>query len=472
MKYTILHISDIHKSSEVDYDSLLQSLKRDLDSYTSNEGILKPSFIVVSGDLIQGAYTDQEIADQYMEVEAFLNKICNLYLDNNRKRCIIVPGNHDVNRRITGLSITPSTKSYVECCKEYFSQSTKLRWSWKERTFYEIYDVVTYKRRFELFVSFYNHFYAGIRTYPADPDKEAYVYTDDEYSVTFCGLNSCCNLDHLCDTGNIAEEAVNSVGAELNSSYNKGYLNIAVWHHHYYGKPLETNYMDRAILTDLLINDVHIGLFGHQHQIQVAEEYSDMFLAKNEQTQKLLLISSETLFGTKKELAFGNHRQYNVIEIDQHNGFANIDINIREDKNPNPNNKIPHWAMKALPNAINKIHCQVHLKKLSESQILLEIDRQCKKSGDYKKACEALKQLQEETHISYDKLFKMYLKEIKDYDYVYKNIKEIKTVEDAILKIVAAMQLNDDVKKQELLADPQLQNFEDNNVKTLLQTLK
>ena len=83
MKYTILHISDIHKSSEVDYDSLLQSLKRDLDSYTSNEGILKPSFIVVSGDLIQGAYTDQEIVNQYMEVEAFLDKICNLYLDNN-----------------------------------------------------------------------------------------------------------------------------------------------------------------------------------------------------------------------------------------------------------------------------------------------------------------------------------------------------------------------------------------------------
>lgn len=75
MKYTILHISDIHKSSEVDYDSLLQSLKRDLDSYTSNEGILKPSFIVVSGDLIQGAYTDQEIVNQYMEVEAFLDKI-------------------------------------------------------------------------------------------------------------------------------------------------------------------------------------------------------------------------------------------------------------------------------------------------------------------------------------------------------------------------------------------------------------
>lgn len=58
MKYTILHISDIHKSKDVQYNSLLQSLKKNLDTYVNEEGILKPSFIVVSGDLIQGAYTD------------------------------------------------------------------------------------------------------------------------------------------------------------------------------------------------------------------------------------------------------------------------------------------------------------------------------------------------------------------------------------------------------------------------------
>lgn len=64
------------------------------------------------------------------------------------------------------------------------------------------------------------------------------------------------------------------------------------------------------------------------------------------------------------------------------------------------------------------------------------------------------------------------MKEIKDYEYVYDNLKEIHTVEDAVLKIVATIQLNDKVKKQELLSDPQLLNIEDNNVKSLLQKLK
>lgn len=128
--------------------------------------------------------------------------------------------------------------------------------------------------------------------------------------------------------------------------------------------------------------------------------------------------------------------------------------------------------MKALQNSTNKIHYQLRLKTMSVDQMLLLIDRKCKDNGDYKAACEAIKQLEEETHVSYDKFFKNYLKEIKDYEYVYDNLKEIHTVEDAVLKIVATIQLNDKVKKQELLSDPQLLNIEDNNVKSLLQTLK
>lgn len=162
MKYSIIHISDIHKSDDVDYESLYQSLKRDLDAYTSHEGIVKPSFIVVSGDLIQGAYTDEEINEQYSDVEDFLDKICKLYLDGNRKRCIVVPGNHDVNRRITKASVILSSKPYNENLKEYFSQASNLRWNWKDRNFYEINDAENYKKRFDLFVSFYNHFYEAI----------------------------------------------------------------------------------------------------------------------------------------------------------------------------------------------------------------------------------------------------------------------------------------------------------------------
>ena len=64
------------------------------------------------------------------------------------------------------------------------------------------------------------------------------------------------------------------------------------------------------------------------------------------------------------------------------------------------------------------------------------------------------------------------MKEVSDYGYVYDNIKEIHSVEDAVLKLVAVSQLNDVDKKKALLEDPQLQAMDDMNVKTLLNTLK
>ena len=65
-----------------------------------------------------------------------------------------------------------------------------------------------------------------------------------------------------------------------------------------------------------------------------------------------------------------------------------------------------------------------------------------------------------------------YLKEVRNYEYVYDNIKEIHSVEDAVLKLVAASQLNDVDKKKALLEDPQLQAMDDMNVKALLNALK
>ena len=79
MKYSILHISDIHKPSGVEYTSLFQSLRRDFGCYTENEGILPPSFIIVSGDIIEGAYSDAEIKQQYDNVSLFLTEICHFF---------------------------------------------------------------------------------------------------------------------------------------------------------------------------------------------------------------------------------------------------------------------------------------------------------------------------------------------------------------------------------------------------------
>ena len=79
-KFSILHISDIHKIEDVTYQSLLNSIKKDMANW-NNEGIQKPRFIVISGDLIQGAKTNGEIEMQYQEVTWLLEELTKLILD-------------------------------------------------------------------------------------------------------------------------------------------------------------------------------------------------------------------------------------------------------------------------------------------------------------------------------------------------------------------------------------------------------
>lgn len=472
MKYSILHISDIHKIPGVEYDPLVQSLRRDLDLYTTNEGIIAPYFIVVSGDLIQGAYSENDIREQYNEVETFLKNICEIFLQNDRNRIIIVPGNHDVSRVASKSSMIPTLRDNNLCKESFFSGAHDIRWSWAEQKFYEITDTDTYSKRFELFIEFYNRFFDGIREYPKKPEEQAYVVINHDKKVCFACFNSCNHLDHLCDTGCISDDALTSIGKELTDCHNSGYLNIAVWHHHFYGRPMESNYMDRDILNDLLSCNINMGLFGHQHYSQVAEEYSDLLLCKDDSVQKMLLVSSGTLFGGKKVLAENCRRQYNIIEIDYSNGFAHIDINIREDFNPKKDNKIPRWKVRPLPNSTNKVHYDIPLRKLSADSLVLLVDRQCKVDGDFIKACESIKLIEQEMGINLNTLFKNYLKEVKDYNYMFANVGKVQTVEDALLKIVAARETNNPAYIADVLADTDIVNLNDSFINTQLQTLK
>ncbi|MCM1139409.1 MAG: metallophosphoesterase [Muribaculum sp.] len=470
MRYTILHISDIHKSPEMKYDSLLQSLERDMCHYTENEEILKPSFIVVSGDIIQGALTDTGIRNQYAEVEVFLDGLCNLFLEGDRQKLIMVPGNHDVNRSKSLSSMNPSTDTKKKARDKYFSGSPSVRWSWKDFKFYNIIDQNLYNSRFDLFIEFYNRFYNGIRQFPKDPVKEAFLVKNDEYKVTFACFNSCHQLDHLCFTGCIPEEAIVSVGGSLIDSYNSGYLNIAVWHHHFYGAPLTTNYIDRNFLTYLLEYNVQVGLFGHQHYSQIAEEFSDLQLYKDDQIQRLLLVSSGTLFGCDKELGAGKRRQYNLIEIEQTNGVAKVSVNIREDRNPHANSLCPIWHCHALSNPSNKIIRNIELRKLSEEMQLLEIDRKVRSDGDYISACERLLELKLD-NIRKKSLWLEYLSRVQNFEYVYNSLSIVDSIEKAILKITAAIKLDDPSKKQKITEDPFINASTDSNVIDLLKML-
>lgn len=79
-KFSILHVSDLHKMDGTTYESLLQSLLTDRDSYVA-AGVLSPSYVVISGDLIKGGSTDEEIQNQYSEVKQFLESLTNQFLE-------------------------------------------------------------------------------------------------------------------------------------------------------------------------------------------------------------------------------------------------------------------------------------------------------------------------------------------------------------------------------------------------------
>ncbi|HWP96002.1 MAG TPA: metallophosphoesterase, partial [Syntrophomonadaceae bacterium] len=60
---SILHISDLHRSQAFPISNtvLINSLEKDLERYVTNEDIPKPSLIIVSGDIVNGKGTMDEI---------------------------------------------------------------------------------------------------------------------------------------------------------------------------------------------------------------------------------------------------------------------------------------------------------------------------------------------------------------------------------------------------------------------------
>lgn len=398
MSYSILQISDLHKMQDTSYNSLLQTLKTDREQYIS-EGILPPKYIVVCGDLIQGGSSCEEIENQYKEVENFLGDLVQDFLNGDKNRIFIVPGNHDVNRMVSkeSMAILPNN---AEKIKEYtnslYDPSNNTRWNWGDLSFYKISDKDLYKHRFDCFKKFYNSFFSDIRRkYPEDSIKTAYIVKYPEDRLALVGFNSCNYLDHLNFAGNIDEDSIASVSDELRNLYNHGYLNIGVWHHHSYGSPYETNYMNRDIFNSMAIQDyIKIGLYGHQHKVEIAEEYTSRIYYDDDQrkSNKMLLISSGTLFGGDKTLPTGVKRQYNIIEINNNHGNVDVEINIREDINPSRNSKIPIW--KSFPIAYsenNKIKAEVICKDYSVEDVIREIDNSTRESNNYEKGYVELK---------------------------------------------------------------------------------
>ena len=455
--FSILHISDLHKLEGIKYEALLQSLLTDKESYVA-AGVPAPKYVVVSGDLIHGGDDINTIRNQYGETKGFLVDVVNEFLDHDKKRMMIVPGNHDVSFPHSKNSMMPeSNVNNMQNLALYRDNHPNIRWNWKELSFYKISDNEQYRKRFDMFREFYNDFYGGERLYPNDPQLFAECYSFYEDRVSFALFNSCMRLDHLNDTADIDDEAIASVIPKLRSSYNRGYLNVAVWHHHFYGAPRETNYLDREVINKMSHSYIQMGLFGHQHISQIAEFYGgDLALEESPDNQRVLLVSSGSLFGGKKELPAGYRRQYNVIEVMHESGEAQIDIHVREDDNRSVESKLPIWRPKLI-STTESIKTSVKLKNLEEHEVLAEILRAAKESGDYKFAFEQLNKFTLSDGL-YKNIRSEVIRGIKDNRYLLDNLQP-ETTNDFILLMTCAEQENDLEAKLRLKNDPRLQSM-------------
>lgn len=352
MHLSILHISDLHYGSKKSINSqvLLDSLERDRERYVSCNGtqIKSPDIIIVSGDIIQGVKFDDTDAEktlrkQYDEALEFLNTLTDRFVEGNKQRVILVPGNHDVSdyhfrQSITATPIDTASKNKKELASKLFEKYSTLRWSWHEFSLYTITDQDIYHQRFAAFIDFYNRFYDETREYSPDPDNQFDVFHLPDLGIVVIGFCSCYNNDILNKQGAINPNCIALVSNHLRKlSGAQKHLRIAVWHHNIEGRPTDSNYMDPDVVQNLIDSGFSIGFHGHQHKPQFLDTRF-----RHAPDRGITVISAGTLCG---DAAFRHGCAYNIVELNVPKRKGRL--HVREMSNDSLD--MPIWGTRPLP---------------------------------------------------------------------------------------------------------------------------
>ena len=442
MKITILHISDLHRITSANVNCLKASFEVEKEFYRANN-IPMPSFIVVSGDIIQGSKEDdmrkahEEIQKQYEVASDFLAGLCDIFFGGERGRMIIVPGNHDVSQYVSKASMSKiEKKNLAPFVDALWKEDSNIRWNWKDFHFYEIDKTDEYKKRFCDFISFYNSFYKDVkwpeRKYPAMVDEEADIVDFKDEGVSFVCFNSCYQLDHLQQSGYICFNALSNLSTKLLKKKRQGRLIVAVWHHHTQGLPKENNYLNYCILDNMSKYGIKIALHGHQHISGILNEYRDVFTKDN-----LWLVSAGTVYGNSSDMVPGTSRQYNLLTIEREDQVCKVTLMSREDKslqNPEPvweNGLIGRSQQIEYPFPI-QLEKEDKIENMEEiNQQINAINMEAEKTKDYLLASKRLLEL-DQTNQAVRKFLLEYLTRAEEWDTIINVFAEPKTPSEAI----------------------------------------
>ena len=331
--FSIMHISDLHRSPRdpISNDELVSALVQDRDRYILEEpSIAGPQAIVVSGDVIQGVPLDTEdfetrIEEQYAVAEEFLDELVRRFVDGDRSRLVMVPGNHDVDWNTAYSALEPVSNDSIpgDLRAELHAEDSLLRWDWKSRRLYRIADPELYERRMGAFWRFFDRFYEGVAepmTVQNPADVRLFSLYDDRIGVA--AYNSCHGNDCFAFHGMIRQGSIARSDLDLNDSGKTHDLRMAVWHHGIEGSPYRTDYMDRDVVRGMIGRGFRLGLHGHQHKAQATAQEIRL-----PDRIRMAVVGAGSLCAGADDLPVGTHRQYNVLEIAE--DFCSVRTHVR-----------------------------------------------------------------------------------------------------------------------------------------------
>ncbi len=332
--FSILHVSDLHRSREepVDNGSLIAALLADSDRYQGETPrVPPPDAIVVSGDLIQGARIgvadwQQSMRDQYEVAKGFLSMLCDRFLGGDKSRMVLIPGNHDVcwNTSFGSMEKVSATDYPGDLHWALTEPGSVFRWSWKEQALYRIRDAASYARRMDFYWDFIGDFYAGVDLpLPIDRSRGFQLFELCNRRIVVAAFDSIVGNDCFGYSGAIPRGAVGQCAIALRDANHSYDLRMAVWHHSIQGPPARTDYMDVSQVQEMIGHGFQLGLHGHQHIAATQTQ-----LVHLDESRSMSVVSAGSLCAGARELPRGVNRQYNIIVIED--DFLRGRVHVRE----------------------------------------------------------------------------------------------------------------------------------------------
>ena len=285
---TILHLSDIQfgrnhrfrrlclSPNDNEADSLISRLADDFKLLKNNYQLC-PDIMVLTGDLAECGMPN-EVMDALKFIEGVIE-----FLDLKLNRVIIVPGNHDVNRKACEAYFNTCEANQKEPVRPYWNKWKDYYWLFKK--LYKNHDSVNFKE-----------------------DQPWTLFEIPDLKVVVAGLNSTIAESHKDGDhyGWIGEGQLKWFKDKLKDFKAKGWLRIGVLHHNIRRGPVadDENLRDANDLNRILGNVLNLILHGHTHDGKID------FL-----NQKVPILSTGSAALTLEARPDETPNQYQIIQI-------------------------------------------------------------------------------------------------------------------------------------------------------------